>query len=156
MSDEAPKIITDDDWKAQAQAEREKLSEQAEQKAAERDQGIPEKVEFMHVISTIASQAIQYLQPLRDPQTGQTVIAIDLAKLYIEMLGVLEEKTKGNLTDEEEKALKGIQHELRLQYVEMHKAIEQAMKEGKIKAAPAGVAPPPTDMPPPAPGTTGD
>jgi len=61
-----------------------------------------------------------------DPQSGQRVAVLDLARHHIDMLGVLEEKTKGNLTEEEEQLLSGALYELRMQYVELQ---QQAMRQ---------------------------
>jgi len=68
-----------------------------------------------------------------DPQTGKSIISLPMAKIHIDLLGVIEEKTKGNLSDEEAKMLGDILRELRFQFVEFSKAVDQAIKEGKIK-----------------------
>ena len=83
----------------------------------------------------------------RDPQTGQVVVALDLAQFNIDLLGLLEEKTKGNLDDDESRVLTQTLSELRLIYADTAKAVEQAMKEGKVATIPG--APPPPNAPPP-------
>ena len=67
-----------------------------------------------------------------DPRTGKAMIAPDYAKLYIDMLGILEEKTKGNLDEAEQKVMTRSVSELRVEYVELVKAIDKAVAEGKI------------------------
>lgn len=133
-----PKIIIDDDWKAQAQAEKAKLAQQEKQKEAQKTQtgsagsGLPDKVGFTDLVQVMASQALMYMGA-PDPQTGKSIISLPMAKIHIDLLGVIEEKTKGNLSDEEAKMLRDILRELRFQFVEFSKAVEQAIKEGKIK-----------------------
>lgn len=135
-----PKIVVDSDWKSQAQAEKEKLNAQAEAKAAaaasasSKGRGAPgEPAQLTDLVSMLVTQALMYMGGIPDPRTGQAVVALDYAKIYIDMLGVLEEKTKGNLTPEEEKMLGQTAHELRMEFVEVGAAIAQAVKEGKIK-----------------------
>lgn len=160
-----PKIIIDDDWKAQAQAEKAKLTEQEQAKQAtpapgtageapaaggpDATQGGP--IGFTDLVQVLASQALMYMGAVPDPQTGKAMVSPPMAKAHIDMLGVIEDKTKGNLSDEESKLLTGILYELRMQYVELGKAIDQAIKEGKISAAQAGEMGMGAPPPPPAP-----
>ncbi len=151
MSDpEQPKIIVDDDWKSAARQEKEKLASQEAAKKAEGGSegagGLPEKVTFDDMLRLMATQALMYMGAFPDPQTGKAMVALDVAKVHIDMLGVLDEKTKGNLTDEESKSLTGILNELRMQFVEVAKAVEQAAAEGRLSPEAAQGAPPP---PPP-------
>lgn len=140
MSGEAPKIIVDTDWKSQAQAEKERLAVKsapaAKSGAAGPGAAAPgpdDPVRFDEIVRMLAIQALTYLGEVPDPRSGQRVFAPEYAKLYIDMLGVLEEKTKGNLAKEEEESLTGVLSDLRMTYVEMTKAVAQAVKEGKIK-----------------------
>ncbi len=130
--DESPKIHIDSDWKAQAQAEKEKLAEQT--KAAKATEGVGGSkaaaggpgglppVSFESLISTMATQAMFAMGVIPDPRTGQRMQHLDLARHHIDMLGVLEEKTKGNLTEEENKLLTGTAYELRSRYIQMASA----------------------------------
>jgi hypothetical protein len=80
------------------------------------------------------------------------MIALDAAKAHIDLLGVVEEKTKGNLSDDEKAMLTGTLHELRLQFVEIVRAVDKAVAEGRLGRGAAGavapVAPPAPGMPP--------
>ena len=143
-----PKIIVDDDWKSQAQAEKAKLAEEVEAKQAEK-KALPEEVGITDLVRLLATQALMYLGAFPDPQTGKAVVALDIAKLNIDLLGVLEEKTRGNLSDDEKKMIEGTLHELRLQYVEIARAVQQAADEGRI-GADGTMQPPPST-----PGTPG-
>lgn len=129
---EQPKIIIDSDWKSQAQAEKEKL---AQQEAAKKAQAKPEAqdVRFEDLVGLIATQALSYLGYYPDPQTGQAMVSVEYAKLHIDMLGVLEEKTKGNLSAAESETLTKILTQLRAEFVEISKAVAKAVQEGRIK-----------------------
>lgn len=143
--DEQPKIIIDSDWKQQAQAEKAKLA--AQEKAREEQKkpsGAPGEddpnrpIDFHDLVRMLATNALMYLGAFPD-ESGRAMLAPDMAKAHIDMLAVLETKTKGNLTEDEESSLKGVLTELRLQFVEVSKAIAKAIQEGKIK--PQGVSP---------------
>ena len=125
---EEPKIIVDDDWKAQAQAEKEKLSQDAEAgkqgegAAAGEGAGRPRELppaDFAVLVSSLVSQIFFALGAVEDPQTKKRYLDLGLAKHHIDMLAVLEEKTQGNLSDEEKKLLDRAIYETRIQYVNM-------------------------------------
>lgn len=128
---EAPK--GDSDWKAQARAEKEKLAKQAEE-AGEGQAGGREMppADFRTLISTMVTQAMMALGAIPDPQSGQRYVILDLARHHIDMLGVLEEKTKGNLDEEEQQMITQTLHELRLHFVQ----ISKAAAEGRLGPAP--------------------
>ena len=124
---EQPKIHVDADWKKEAQAEKERLSRQAAAepaagpaagapKAGGRRPGFPPAT-FVALLQTLATQAAIFMSDERDPDSGRSIRNLDLAKHNIDLLGVLEEKTKGNLTDDEKKMLDRLVYELRMAYV---------------------------------------
>jgi len=126
---EDPKIIIDSDWKAQAQAEKEKLAaEQAkasgpagEEPAAAESRQLPE-ASFTTLVTTIASQAMFAMGAVPDPETQKRFVDLDLAKYQIDSLKVLEAKTAGNRTDEETELLDATLYELRTQFVRVAQA----------------------------------
>lgn len=134
MSDEAPKIIVDDDWKSQAQAEKQKLAEQTKAKQAAEAGGsdpgatpgagagggrqLP-AASFETLVSTMTTQALFAMGEIPDPQTGQRMAHLDLARHHIDMLTVIEDKTKGNLSKEESDMLATTVYELRNRYVQL-------------------------------------
>jgi hypothetical protein len=112
---EKPKIIVDDDWKAQAQAEKQKLEQQAEQAAA---QELP-AASFATLVSSLVAQAFMAMGGYEDPKTKRRYVDLALAKHHIDTLVVLEDKTKGNLSAEEKKLLDNALYEVRMQYVQL-------------------------------------
>ncbi|CAG1008500.1 hypothetical protein PHYC_03574 [Phycisphaerales bacterium] len=155
---EQPKIIIDSDWKTQAQAEKQRLEQQeAAKKAQTAAAGESEALRFEDLVGLFATQALSYMGYIPDPQTGQAMISLEYARLNIDMLGVLEAKTKGNLSDDEQKMLQKTLAELRGAFVEVSRAVAKAVQEGRIKpmsGGPRGPGPAPTDIPltPPPPG----
>jgi hypothetical protein len=147
MAGEEPKLIIDTDWKSQAQAEKERLAQKtAAAKPAAAAPGAPaegpeaggqHEVRFEDVIGLLATQALSYLGYFADPQTGQAVVSLEYAKLHIDMLGILEAKTKGNLSEQEQKFLAKTLSQIRLEFVEVSKAVAKAVQEGRIRPAQA-------------------
>ena len=64
----------------------------------------------------LVTQAIMYLGGVADKESGGVIFDPDLSRFYIDLLGVIEEKTKGNVTDEEAKMLSSTLHQLRAQF----------------------------------------
>lgn len=141
VSDSEPKLIIDTDWKNQAQAEKEKLAAGAAPKGGKGAAGPGEQRElaFEDILSMLATQAMSYMGYLPDPQTGQAIVSLEYAKLYIDMIGLLETKTKGNLTEQEQATMTKMLPQLRMAFVETSEAVAKAVQEGRIK--PMGGAP---------------
>ena len=75
---------------------------------------------FTAFVISLASTAAIHLGDLPDPQTGQTLAPnLEGAVQMIEILMLLEEKTRGNLTAEERQVLEQVLYELRLRYVQL-------------------------------------
>ena len=75
------------------------------------------KIDFSTFILSLNSSALVQLGLMEDPATGQKGKNLPLAKQTIDILAMLEEKTRGNLTSDEENMLKNIIYELRMLYV---------------------------------------
>jgi len=123
MADDEKKIIIDEDWKQQAQKEKEVLKEK---EAAEHTAGPEEPVEippadFSGLVSMLASQAFWALGVFRMDENDTREPDFQMAKFNIDMLGVIEEKTKGNLSDEEAKMLEAALSQLRMAFVQLSK-----------------------------------
>jgi CTP:molybdopterin cytidylyltransferase MocA len=122
MSQENPtrKIIVDEDWKEEAQREKERLAEEIEQARREKLQP-PLPASFSVLVASLATQAAIHLGDMPHPLTGKTEVNLAEARFHIDMLGVLQEKTRGNLTPEEAKALDTVLFDLRMRFVEKSK-----------------------------------
>ena len=118
------KIIVDEDWKQEAQKEKEILAaqEEAEKKdkqQEEKPRGPMPEGNFAALISMLATQALFALGLLQIKGQDKREPDLELAKYNIDMLQVLDEKTKGNLTKEEELVLANTLNELRMGYVKV-------------------------------------
>jgi hypothetical protein len=71
---------------------------------------------FAALVQSIVTQILFYLGDL-SPRGSEPMINLDMAKHQIDILGVLEEKTKGNLSDEEKRLLDAALYETRMRYV---------------------------------------
>ncbi len=118
--DKEPKLHIDDDWKAQAQAEKEKLSKE-EPAAAEpqTDRGSIPPPSFTLLVLSLVTQARICLADMDNPITRKKQLDLEAAKHHIDMLEMLDLKTKGNLSDQEKKLLDSVLYELRLRYVQL-------------------------------------
>ncbi len=77
---------------------------------------LPE-IDFTHFIFSISTSALIQLGEVQDPFTQKTAKNLPLAKQTIDLIGMLKEKTKGNLSAEEEKLIESILYDLRMRYV---------------------------------------
>jgi hypothetical protein len=112
---EGPKIIVDSDWKTEAASEKAKID--AETRESESHNEIPDP-NLPELINMIAMQAIISLGGMQAP-TGEPIPQdLPVAKHYIDLLALLEEKTKGNVSDDEARIFAGVLHELRMRFVE--------------------------------------
>jgi hypothetical protein len=85
------------------------------------DQGHPQ-VSFVAFIFSLASNAAVHFGDLPDPMTNETRPPdLDAAAQLIEIIAMLEEKTRGNLTAEERQLLEQVLFELRMRFVEAKK-----------------------------------
>lgn len=117
---EEPKIIVDEDWKAQVQQEKEQLKGTAgapPSAGAEEPAGEIPPASFLSLLSMLGAQAMTGLGLIPDPFEGKPVLNRPLAKHWIDTLGVLQEKTQGNLSEEEAGHLRDALHQLRMVYV---------------------------------------
>ena len=78
---------------------------------------------FENLIRMIGSNAAMVLGAYADPRTGQPVIDPEAARELIDMLDVLQEKTKGHLAEEEENLLLDLLGKLKMTYLEVNQAL---------------------------------
>lgn len=97
---------------------REEVKETTEKKVAEENSSpdLPE-MDFSSFIFSLSTSALLHLGEVPDPTTKKREKNLPLAKQTIDILGMLKEKTKGNLTPDEEKLIENILTDLRWRYV---------------------------------------
>lgn len=76
-----------------------------------------ESLDFRSFIVSLATQALVMLGEVPNPETGQVTMHLEAAQQTIDILGMLQEKTKGNLTAEEDKLLNDILVSVRMAFV---------------------------------------
>ena len=85
-----------------------------------RESALP-AVDFHTFVLSLGSSALLHLGELEHPEGGSAEKDLPLAKHTIDILSMLEEKTKGNLTSAEEKLIQSLLYDLRLRYVNASK-----------------------------------
>ena len=114
----------DEDWKRRAQAEKEVDAVKAAPPAPA-PPGAPPRADvkanpmFRSLIESLASQALLFMGAMRDPMTGQVHQDLNQAQTMIDMLGMVDEKTRGNLAKEEAEMLKEVLDEVRMHFVRL-------------------------------------
>ena len=117
------KIIIDEDWKQQAQKEKEVLAAQEEtEKEKTKEKPSPRgplpKGDFAALVSMLVTQALFALGMLQ-VEGQKKEPDLELAKYNIDMLETIQEKTKGNLSEEEEKVIENMLGQVRMAYVKV-------------------------------------
>jgi hypothetical protein len=79
--------------------------------------GADDPASFINFLMSIASNAAASLGMMEHPVTGQRGVDLPLAKHWIDVLGMLQQKTRGNLAAQEQQIFEGLLADLRLQYV---------------------------------------
>jgi len=136
----ASKIAVDSDWKSQAAAEKERLASQ-ELKPGVKGAAAPREIppaDFQGLMSTLVSQALLYMGAFPDPATGRAMVSLEYASFHIDLLDVLQQKTKGNLTEQEAEDMLQVLTELRSRFVELQGAVAQAVRDGRFGRAGPG------------------
>lgn len=145
-------IHVDSDWKAQAQAEKERLAKADAERSAKQgaQPGTPGAAgaahpgefpppDFRALVDMLAMQAVMYMGGMADRGSGRAIFDPEYSRHMIDLLGVLEDKTRGNITPEEAQDLKLVLNELRLRYVELMKLVA-AQATGKTGVATPGTS----------------
>ena len=115
----------DEDWKKEAKRAKERLAkEESADEGGEPDSrryALP-KPSFELMVTNFAIQALIAMGEIANPVTRRQQRDLDQAKHAIDLLGVLEEKTKGNLTEDEKRHLDGTLYDLRMRYVALSRS----------------------------------
>jgi hypothetical protein len=113
MPEPEKKIIVDDDWKAEARREKERLAAESEKRGP-----LPEP-NFAELLNLVVMQAMAGLGLLPGPAGERIPPNLEIAKHFIDMLQVLEDKTKSNLTPAEKTLLDQVLYEMRMSFVQV-------------------------------------
>ncbi len=126
-------FAADESWKAEAQKEKEKLQERAAREEEERDIPPPS---FLAFVSDLGLQAMLALGLAEIRGTGGPRIDLPAARYTIDLLGILDEKTRGNLTPEEDRHFHDLLSNLRVTYARIVQALGGTQEPGSKVVAP--------------------
>ena len=122
----------DDDWKRRASEEKAKIAaelvNEPSAEAAEGGSTDPDPL-FPALIQQIAYPALMALGQIPDPRTGERMMDLNLAKETIDLLAVLEKKTVGNRSPEEDKMLRDLVRDLQMAYSQTAQAVKKTAEE---------------------------
>src|ERR1700751_5036854 len=89
---------------------------------------------FIEFVMMHAQNAALFLGQIPNPKTGEGEVNLELAKLFIDQLAMIQEKTRGNLTNEDSTVLRNTLSNLQMVYVEV---VQQAPKGAPQSPPPA-------------------
>ncbi len=114
---------------------------------------------FVEFVMMHAQNAALFLGQIPNPKTGQGEVNLELAKMFIDQLAMIQEKTRGNLTGEEATVLRNALSNLQMAYVEVAQqvgkggaqpaapSVDEPAPEASTAEAPASAEPPPPTVP---------
>jgi hypothetical protein len=114
-SEEEKARIKEEEAAQKAAAETQKAPEEPTPKTP-KDVPLPE-INFASFLFSLSSSAFIHLGDIPDPATGEINKDLPLAKQTIDLLGLLREKTRNNLQEDEEKLFDHLLYDLRMRYV---------------------------------------
>ena len=130
MGDEEPKIIVDEDWKAQVQREREQ-AQKAKEEAPEPETDEEASVTpFMGLVQTLVAQALLALGLIGPPDAEEVLVDLNQAQWIIDILMDLREKTKDRLDSNENSMLTQGISELQQAYLARAQQAQEATFRG--------------------------
>lgn len=122
-TDPEKKLIIDEDWKSQVEAEKEAARHGADaepsaaaQPTVDADAALPQ-ANLSFLVGTLYVQGAMALGLIANPMTKKAEVRLGQAKHAINLLAVLQEKTEGNRTPEETEEIEAILYELRMTFV---------------------------------------
>lgn len=89
-----------------------------EPKAASAGKRTMPKIDFSSFVLSLYSSGLVQLGKVEDPSTGNKAVNMEMAQHTIDMMAMIQKKTAGNLTEDEDNLLKALLSELRLAYVD--------------------------------------
>jgi hypothetical protein len=97
---------------------------------------------FVEFVMMQAQNAALFLGQIPNPQTGQGEVNLELAKMFIDQLAMIQEKTRGNLSNEETTVLRNAISNLQMAFVEVSQSASGATKSTPPPSQPAETAAP--------------
>ena len=152
-----PLLHIDDDWKAEAQREKERLARKRAEEAAAPPPAAAAAADpagnpmeagqrarlkpgealpagFEDLVNTLTSRALMAMGAVPDP-SGRAYVSLETARQQIDLLDVLQQKTDGNLEPGEKSTLLSTLHELRTAYLDVAHALRrQTLERGSAAA----------------------
>ena len=134
--DAKSKLFVDEDWKSKVQTEKDAAKQAGHPQPDDAAKGSESSVakpelddlkselpaaSFTSLVTMLATQAMVALGQIPDPVQNKPVVRLKFARHYIDTLGMLEEKTKGQLTADEAALLEHVLFDLRLEFVAAQK-----------------------------------
>jgi len=95
----------------------EPVAQQSEENESSTDEALP-AINFPTFIISLSTQALMHLGEIPNPLSGKVEKEIRVAKQTIDILSLLQDKTRGNLDQGEEKLIEEVLFDLRMKYVE--------------------------------------
>ncbi len=90
--------------------------------------GADDPASFVNFLSMLATNAASALGAVPHPATGKRTLDLETGKYWLDVLGMVKDKTVGNLHPKESRLLDGLLGDLRMQYVQLVKATEEQLK----------------------------
>ncbi|HMG05128.1 MAG TPA: DUF1844 domain-containing protein [Chthoniobacterales bacterium] len=100
---------------------------------------------FIEFVMMQAQNAALFLGQIPNPQTGQGEVNLELARMFIDQLAMIQEKTRGNLTNEESAVLRNTLSNLQMAFVEVSQQKGGSVAGSSPEAAPKAETPPPSE-----------
>ncbi len=101
----------DDSWKQSVESDKGKVSPASEESPSA-------SVSFAEFLTSLGVQSLAHMGEIENPATGQKTKNLQAAQEIIDLLMLLKEKTKGNLTPDEQSLLTNLLAELQIRFVE--------------------------------------
>jgi Domain of unknown function (DUF1844) len=90
---------------------------------------------FIEFVIMHAQNAALFLGQIPNPKSGEPEVNLDLARMFIDQLAMIQEKTRGNLTSEEAKVLSNALSNLQMAYVEVAKEQPKGAAQREVPEA---------------------
>jgi len=118
-----PEKKIEESWKSSVEKEKVHIfgQDKAEDEVKPADQGdeAEPQLDFSNYIASLGFQALVFMGEIPNPITNETQKNLPQSKFLIDTLLLLREKTKGNLTEQEDRLLNGSVYELQMKFIEV-------------------------------------